>query len=113
MKKKILIKSITFVIMSIFFLMFSDGNMLIHAEPETSILTDISESVTAVDTTTNNISDTPMDINHIQVTAQYVNHQKRDRQDENTSFSIPKILILVLGIVIICFCIVWVLKKIT
>ncbi len=111
MKKHILIKSITFIIMIIFFLANTEKNMMIYAEPDT-IISDVSEIVSAEaeDTALSNISDMPVDINHVQVTAQYVNNKKNNSKDKGSDLTVPKILILVSGVAIICFCIIWAKK---
>lgn len=112
MKNNLKFKSITFIIMILVFAANINTGCIIHAEPETMIPVENIESSAAVQSTSNEVIEIPQDINHIQVTAQYVNHNKKEKKEENSDFMVTKILILVVGIAIICFSIFWIKKRI-
>lgn len=85
-------------------------NETIYVQAETIIILSEYESVSTIESTSDSIGEIPADINHVQVSAQYVDHKKSDNKDDISNITLPKILILVFGFLLIVFCIVWIKK---
>ncbi len=110
MKKHSFLKTITFIIISLLFVFAADTNVVIHADTESVISVDDSETNDKYTDSANKISETTFDMDQIQVTAQYVNPNKNKKQKHESHINIPLIAVIVVGAVITVAAIIWTRK---